>query len=213
MNKIDIKMLRALIFVVLLFIVLGAAITKKTQYLQSKENPNLQSVVDVQPNDEIINKDSNIENVQESANENKSETVSVESKEVVSDTKSDLPELDKVTENNSEILDNEAISPFDNAIKLKNEKKYQEALNQFVEIAKNNNDDKLKSSCYEEISQIYALNKKYGTALSYAQKSFNLTPNTRRELLLARLYYKTGDITNATKRVNNILQRDFIVEN
>ena len=122
MNKIDIKMLRALIFVVLLFIVLGAAITKKTQYLPSKENPNLQSVVDVQPNDEIINKDSNIENVQESANENKSETVSVESKEVVSDTKSDLPELDKVTENNSEILDNEAISPFDNALKLKNEK-------------------------------------------------------------------------------------------
>lgn len=213
MNKIDIKMLRALILVVLLFIVFGAAITKKTQYLPSKENPNMQSVVDVQPNDEIINKDSNTENVQESANENKSETVSVESKEVVSDTKSDLPELDKITENNSEILDNEAISPFDNAIKLKNEKKYQEALNQFVEIAKNNNDDKLKSSCYEEISQIYALNKKYGTALSYAQKSFNLNPNTRRELLLARLYYKTGDITNATKRVNNILQRDFIVEN
>ncbi|MDO5306500.1 MAG: hypothetical protein Q4E83_01930 [bacterium] len=213
MNKIDIKMLRALILVVLLFIVFGAAITKKTQYLPSKENPNMQSVVDVQPNDEIINKDSNTENVQESANENKSETVSVESKEVVSDTKSDLPELDKVTENNSEILDNEAISPFDNAIKLKNEKKYQEALNQFIEIAKNNNDDKLKSSCYEEISQIYALNKKYGTALSYAQKSFNLNPNTRRELLLARLYYKTGDITNATKRVNNILQRDFIVEN
>lgn len=213
MNKIDVKMLRALILVVLLFIVFGAAITKKTQYLPSKENPNMQSVVDVQPNDEIINKDSNTENVQESANENKSETVSVESKEVVSDTKSDLPELDKVTENNSEIIDNEAISPFDNAIKLKNEKKYQEALNQFVEIAKNNNDDRLKSSCYEEISQIYALNKKYGTALSYAQKSFNLNPNTRRELLLARLYYKTGDITNATKRVNNILQRDFIVEN
>ncbi len=213
MNKIDIKMLRALILVVLLFIIFGAAITKKTQYLPSKENPNMQSVVDVQPNDEIINKDSNIENVQESANENKSETVSVESKEVVSDTKSDLPELDKVTENNSETTDNETISPFDNAIKLKNEKKYQEALNQFVEIAKNNNDNKLKSSCYEEISQIYALNKKYGTALSYAQKSFNLNPNTRRELLLARLYYKTGDITNATKRVNNILQRDFIVEN
>lgn len=213
MNKIDIKMLRALILVVLLFIIFGAAITKKTQYLPSKENPNMQSVVDVQPNDEIINKDSNIENVQESANENKSETVSVESKEVVSDTKSDLPELDKVTENNSKTTDNETISPFDNAIKLKNEKKYQEALNQFVEIAKNNNDNKLKSSCYEEISQIYALNKKYGTALSYAQKSFNLNPNTRRELLLARLYYKTGDITNATKRVNNILQRDFIVEN
>ena len=213
MNKIDIKMLRALILVVLLFIIFGAAITKKTQYLPSKENPKMQSVVDVQPNDEIINKDSNIENVQESANENKSETVSVESKEVVSDTKSDLPELDKVTENNSETTDNETISPFDNAIKLKNEKKYQEALNQFVEIAKNNNDNKLKSSCYEEISQIYALNKKYGTALSYAQKSFNLNPNTRRELLLARLYYKTGDITNATKRVNNILQRDFIVEN
>ena len=213
MNKIDIKMLRALILVVLLFIIFGAAITKKTQYLPSKENPNMQSVVDVQPNDEIINKDSNIENVQESANENKSENISVESKEVVSDTKSDLPELDKVTENNSETTDNETISPFDNAIKLKNEKKYQEALNQFVEIAKNNNDNKLKSSCYEEISQIYALNKKYGTALSYAQKSFNLNPNTRRELLLARLYYKTGDITNATKRVNNILQRDFIVEN
>ena len=62
----------------------------------------------------------------------------------------------------------------------------------------------------DEISD--AIVKKYGSAMSYAQKAYNLSPSTNRELLLARLYYKTGDVDKATKRVNNILQRDFSID-
>ena len=51
--------------------------------------------------------------------------------------------------------------------------------------------------------------KRYGTALSYAQKAYNTYPTSSREMLLARLYYKTGDLDKATKRMNNVLQRDF----
>ena len=40
-------------------------------------------------------------------------------------------------------------------------------------------------------------------------KAFNLSPNSHRELLLAKLYYKTGDTYKATQRINNILQREF----
>ena len=62
---------------------------------------------------------------------------------------------------------------------------------------------------YEEIATIYAIVKRYGTALSYAQKAYNMAPSSSREMLLARLYYKTGDIDKATRRINNVLQRDF----
>ena len=51
----------------------------------------------------------------------------------------------------------------------------------------------------------------YGSALSAAQRAYNLAPSSHREVLLARLYYKTGDIDKATSRVNNVLRRDFSI--
>jgi hypothetical protein len=59
------------------------------------------------------------------------------------------------------------------------------------------------------MADVYGIVKRYGTALSYAQRAYNAAPTTSREMLIARLYYKTGEIDKATKRVNNILQRDF----
>ena len=98
------------------------------------------------------------------------------------------------------------------AQKYTNEKQYVKALEEYNNIKEKTSDTALVARCYENMAGIYAIVKRYGTALSYAQKAYNLSPSTSREMLLARLYYKTGEIDKATKRVNNILQRDFSLD-
>jgi tetratricopeptide (TPR) repeat protein len=98
------------------------------------------------------------------------------------------------------------------AIQHKNEKQYTKAIMEFKKAASMYDKNDQRATCYAEISDIYAISKRYGTALSYAQQAYNMSPSTNRELMLARLYYKTGDIDKATRRVNNILQRDFELE-
>lgn len=95
------------------------------------------------------------------------------------------------------------------AQKYKNDKQYVKAVEEYKAIVTQSNDVNVTARCYEEIADVYGIVKRYGTALSYAQKAYNLAPSSQREMQLARLYYKTGDIDKATKRVNNILQRDF----
>ena len=98
---------------------------------------------------------------------------------------------------------------FTEASKLYTEKQYVRALEEYQKAANIVSDKELQAKCYEQMSIIYATVKKYGTALAFAQKSFNAAPTTAREILLARLYYKTGNIDKATTRVNNVLKRDF----
>ncbi len=98
---------------------------------------------------------------------------------------------------------------FAEAGKLKKEKQYVRAIEEYKNISTITNDVNTIAKSYEEIATIYAIVKRYGTALSYAQKAYNMSPSSSREMLLARLYYKTGDIDKATRRVNNVLQRDF----
>ena len=93
--------------------------------------------------------------------------------------------------------------------KYKAEKQYIAALEEFNSITNLTNDKVIISNSYEEIAKIYAISKRYGSALSFAEKAYNMNPSSEKEMLLARLYYKTGSIDKATRRVNNILQRDF----
>ena len=95
------------------------------------------------------------------------------------------------------------------ADKLKKDKQYVKAIEEYQKISTVTNDTNTIAKSYEEIATIYAIAKRYGTALSYAQKAYNLSPSSSREMLLARLYYKTGDMDKATRRINNVLQRDF----
>lgn len=97
-------------------------------------------------------------------------------------------------------------------VKYKNNKQYVKAIEEFQKIPAITNDKAINAKSLEEIATIYAIVKRYGTALSYAQKAYNLYPSSSRETLLARLYYKTGDIDKATKRINNVLQRDFSLD-
>ena len=93
--------------------------------------------------------------------------------------------------------------------KYKTEKQYVKALEELQKIPSVTSDVNAIARSYEEIASIYAIVKRYGTALSYAQRAYNMSPSSSREMLLARIYYKTGDIDKATKRINNVLQRDF----
>ena len=102
---------------------------------------------------------------------------------------------------------------FLDAQKLKDEKQYVKALEEYKSILGKNIDSNTNARCYEEMAGIYSIVKRYGTALSYAQKAYSIAPCSNRDLLIARLYYKTGDIDKATKKINNILQRDFSVDN
>lgn len=101
---------------------------------------------------------------------------------------------------------------FERAEKYMFEKQYVKSLEEFQKASLLAENNASKAACYEEIANVYGIVKRYGTALAFAQKAYNLAPTTTRETLLARLYYKTGDIDKATKRINNVLQRDFIVE-
>lgn len=92
----------------------------------------------------------------------------------------------------------------------KESQSYVNAISEYQKVIGLTEESKVKAQCYEEISYIYASQKRYGSALSAAQKAYNTSPSTSREVLLARLYYKTGDIDKATNRLNNVLRRDFL---
>lgn len=111
------------------------------------------------------------------------------------------PEVDSLT------------SALNNAQRYKDNKQYVKAISEYQKAISLTTDIKTKANCYEEISSIYAIAKRYGTALSFAQKAYNMVPTTAREILLARLYYKTGDADKATTRMNNVLRRDFTADN
>ena len=118
--------------------------------------------------------------------------------------------VEPVQENNQSLSAEQQLElQFLSARKNKDEKQYVKALEEYKAIAENSTDANVKARCYEEMADVYGIVKRYGTALSYAQRAYNAAPTTSREMLIARLYYKTGEIDKATKRVNNILQRDF----
>ncbi len=101
---------------------------------------------------------------------------------------------------------------FSDANQLIEDKKLTKAIEGFQNAINLAETNKQKADCYEKISTIYGISKQYGKALALAQKAYNLSPSTNREMLLARLYYKTGNVDKATDRVNNILNREFSLD-
>lgn len=127
----------------------------------------------------------------------------------------DLPS-ETVSANSSDVTKPVELTPeekaekaFIKAQKYRKDRQFVKALEEYQQIPTITNDTVTVAHSYEEIATIYAIVKRYGTALSYAQKAYNMSPSSSREMLLARLYYKTGDIDKATRRINNVLQRDF----
>ena len=88
-------------------------------------------------------------------------------------------------------------------------KQYDQAIEVYNNILLENENMEIKAKSYEKIAELYAVQKRYGSALSNAQRAFRTSPNSQREFLIARLYYITGEKDIATKRIDNILRRDF----
>ena len=125
-----------------------------------------------------------------------------------------LPEtepLDNIeTANNVKVESERPDAILAKARDFRKNRSYTEALNELQKIQNMTDNKSLIAASYQEIATIYAINRKYGTALSFASRAYNMEPNTEREMLLARIYYKSGDIDKATTRVNNVLHREFI---
>lgn len=98
------------------------------------------------------------------------------------------------------------------AKKFRKNREFEKAIVEYqtaLELAENEDE---KAFCYEEIANTFAITKRYGSAITYAQKAYKIKPTSSVEVLLARLYYKTGNIEKATNRINFILKKDFNVE-
>ena len=225
MNNFDFetKKFRILLIVICsLFILL---IWQAFSYLpQEDENINFQEISQTETS--LAKKEVELDNTEELDNNEEAEFLD---ETIISEDEIDPPptEIKKiVTQNQFKTLTDsesgkiltlekkEATDIIDNLIEeaniLKKEQKYQEAVKKFEEIlticGDNNN---VKSEALEEIAILYAKMKRYGSALSFAQKSYNLAPSIEKEMLIARLYYKVGETDRAQMRINNILKREF----
>ena len=104
---------------------------------------------------------------------------------------------------------NSAENLLNRANELKQGNKYEEAISVFEQLISITSNTQEIANYQENIAILYAKMKRYGSALSYAQQSYNNNPSTEREVLLARIYYKVGDINRAQARMNNVLKREF----
>ena len=147
----------------------------------------------------------------------KNETYKQENSKKKEDKKAKISEEVKITNNLEPIEEFENAKTnmykeqnlFDKAVTLRKNGNYESAVYEYEKIAKNTDDQKIQANCYEEIARTYASIKRYSSALSYAEKAFNLQSNSDREILLARIYYKTGNSEKATELINSVLKRDF----
>ncbi len=224
MSNFDFESKKVNIIILLIFIGFALVIIKAFDYLpdsdndmQNVRNADVNKVMDMhgRQNQEETQQVQEPETEQETQNQNNDFNVDL-SRDVTpqpAEVKPTEP-IEPIEEvSAAPIQETSAVSEIDmkfiNAQKLKDEKQYVKAIEEYKSIAEQNTAPQVTSRCYEEIANIYGIMKRYGTALSYAQKAYNTYPTSSREMLLARLYYKTGDLDKATKRMNNVLQRDF----
>lgn len=214
-----------LIILLLVCVAFLVVVMTAFQYLPDKENDNMHSRTNVseinQPAQETQDETavSEEENKADEEKETDNQTLNIiQPKSSDSEGLENIEDLpaEAKAENSADTVKEAEASPEEQAEeilfsvkKLKKDKQYVKALEELKKIPGLTNDVNIQASSYEETATIYAIVKRYGTALSYAQKAYNMSPSSSREMLLARLYYKTGDIDKATRRINNVLQRDF----
>ena len=203
MDKFDIRSAKLISIIGLILFIFVMVIANAYKYLPSNtaDIPEVNSEINLPANN------SDNDNEYDSNESEATEEEAVNNDESRDNRKTAEPE--DINSSGNEITPLENIDS-DNSISESNNS-YEDIINN----AKQFKEDKqlVKAECYEEISTIYAISKKYGTALSYAQKAYNLYPSTSREILLARLYYKTGSTDKASDRINNVLRRDFNLDN
>lgn len=226
MNKFDLQSAKFVGIIMGICFIFIMVIWNAFNYLPSKEDNNMATNQEINlPADE--EQKENTQNDEKVQNDEDDERVEVKTDAQVKvfDSQKNIKELeplepvydntsDRNVPSNSDIQNNE--DPLDtalnNARNYSKEHKYASSISEYQKAISLTNDNSVKAQCYENIAKIYGTTKRYGSALSAAQKAFNTEPSTSREVLLARLYYKTGDVDKATNRINNVLKRDFSLE-
>ncbi len=233
MDKFDIRSAKLIAIIGLILFIFIMVVANAYQYLPS-ENSDIPSVnneinlpADEDNNSEDSDNDSAYDNEEENSYDTRESRESVRRKENSSVSRNtdnessysndNITPLENISDDNNSNADSDSDRNFEDifseAKDLKNDKQLVKSISAFNDAAKVAETSKQKADCYEEIANIYAVAKKYGTALSFAQKAYNMSPSTSREILLARLYYKTGNADKASDRMNNVLRRDFTQDN
>ena len=88
-------------------------------------------------------------------------------------------------------------------------KNYEVAIVAYKKAVELTDDKFVKADCYESLADIFAQTKKYGSAMGYAQKAYNIKVTPKREFMLAKLYYKTGSTERALQKAEEIFKKDF----
>lgn len=230
MNKFDLHSAKFICIILGICFIFVMVIWHAYSYLPEKDLANIGNGQEIklpqdnEPNEEEmteVEEESNDENVNnnddvkfDSNSKNNEQAISEKSNVVKPEPLESISEDGSALENNANTA--ETVSSIEkmleNAKNYQHEHKYSAAVSEYQKAISLTSDSEEKALCYENIAKIYATTKHYGTALSFAQKSFNTSPSTAREVLLARLYYKTGDVDKATNRINNVLTRDFSVD-
>ncbi len=231
MNKnIDFDTRKYLILLTIVCVLFVIAIVKAFDYLPQKEETQIEQVVSKEINtssqrnkvlkeEQNDNTDEDDEDNNEDNDENNSEDIETTNDDSVEFVEVDTPsgagiKESAITNQNqtskSELTSEEkALKALFAAYKAKKADDLKTAIEEFQKVETLTDDKELIASSYEGISQIYAANRRFGTALSFALKANNMSPNYSREILVAKIYYKTGDIEKATKIVTDLLKRDF----
>ena len=214
MNKFNIESAKFVIIIIGICFIFVMVIWHAFDYLPA--NDSNKTITDTtasmvkESNEEEAKEDS-----EEEANIDEHEIENSEQKEEASFKEQNLTPLESISDEKLGVNEIEQERSLDDVLnkakEYTQENRASNAISEYQKAIKLTDDSKIKAQCYEEIALIYANQKRYGSALSVAQKAYNISPSTSHEVLLARLYYKTGDIDKATNRVNNILRRDFIL--
>lgn len=234
-KNVDYDTKKYMILLVIICIIFTIAVVKAFDYLPQKDDMPKEQIVSEQINTssekDKINEEEQADNEEQAdkeENENLNKKTSkkieiVKDKDDVDFVEVESPEsAGKVPEKNTNSLtakiiqelssEEKAFKTIYKAHKARIAGDYKEAVEEYQKISLLTDDKELVALSYEGLSQVYAANKRYGTALTFALKSYNTSPNSAREMLIARIYYKTGDIDKATKLINNILKREFMSE-
>lgn len=224
MNNFDLKSMRFIGILIFICLVFALVVWQAFSYLPSESDVHKNDVVVTVPSDDDTDveseqsddedvtqddeddsdEDADDENEDDFNEENSGEPAGIDNAptKLESDEKFDVIEDPAdLSENTDDIIKS--------ALNYREQKNYVAAINNYEKAIGQTSDIVKKAECNEQISMIYAIMKRYGTALSYAQKAYNLSPSSSRELLLAKLNYKTGNVDKANGQMSAVLNGDF----
>lgn len=89
---------------------------------------------------------------------------------------------------------------------------YEKAKNSYSEIYGMTDRYSTLARVHEGLANVYAIESDYKAALENAIKSYDYQESASRKVLIARLYYQTGNIAKAKDIINQVLVSDFTEE-